>query len=386
MKESDFKESKYGRLVWESNGYYYHFEPNKLPLPFDPNTNLSKQLEKTAIVLGRLDGISRRLKPEEVNLVQRPFIIKEAKFSSEIEGTRSTITEVYKSEKQKETNIEKKLDTEEIQNYGKALQHGLNHQGDITEKLIKEIHFILLNGARGSDKSPGEYKTNQNAIGERQDTLETAKFIPASSETTPDLMKNFEEYINGQNETNLLYRVGIAHYQFESIHPFRDGNGRIGRLLIMLHLCKSGIISKPLLYISEYFNRNRSTYTELLYGVSSSNNMNEWVEFFLKGLEIQSINSMQLIDRLENYKNDLDNIVSEVSNTHNIHLIVNELFKNPFVTITEISKLTGLTIAGASHLVHKLEAMGILQEITNKGSSKLFMCKGIIDILESSQK
>jgi len=173
------------------------------------------------LVLGRLDEQTQKLSPQEVHLLRMPFILKEATLSSEIKGTRSTLTDVYKDEKQKETDVQKVLDNEEIRNYAKALECGLNNisQG-VTEELIKEMHKILLQGVRGSDKQPCEYKTDQNAIGKRQDTL----------------MKNFVEFVNNDALFNAVYRIAIAHYQFEAIHPFRDGNGRIGRLLIMLIL------------------------------------------------------------------------------------------------------------------------------------------------------
>ena len=172
------------------------------------------------------------------------------------------------------------------------------------------------------------------------------------------------------------------HYQFEAIHPFRDGNGRIGRLFIMLTLSKKAILSQPLLYISEYFNRNRSTYTDLLYDVSSKNKIEEWMIFFLKALEIQANSSLQLIRSLEKYKEELQNSMKEISESPKMHLLVDLIFKNPFITITDVSKKLELTIPWASNLVHKLEQKGVLKEITGKKSRKIFVAQKILDILE----
>ncbi len=384
MDEKDFVNSKTGKVVWEQKGMYFRFEPTSLPFKdFIPSPALGNALLSTALVLGRLDGMTQKLSPQEIYLLRMPFILKEATLSSEIEGTRSTITDVYKEEKQKETDTQKALDNEEVRNYVNALEYGLkNLDKGIAEEVIKEMHKILLQGVRGSEKNPGEYKTAQNAIGKRQDTLETAKFVPASPQETPYLMGNLVNFLNNDSSSNSLYKIAITHYQFEAIHPFRDGNGRIGRLLIMLILSKDKILSQPLLYISEHFNRNRSTYTDLLYDVSSKNKIEEWMLFFLKALETQANSSLQLIQALESYNHELQNSMKEVSESPKMHLLVDLIFKNPFITITDVSKGLDLTIPWASNLVHKLEQKGVLKEITGKKSRKIFVAQKILDILE----
>lgn len=384
MDEKDFANSKTGKIVWEQMGMYFRFEPNLLPFKdFTPSQLLGNALLKTALVLGRLDGMTQKLTLAEVHLLRMPFILKEATLSSEIEGTRSTLTDVYKEEKQKETDTQKALDNEEIRNYVKALEYGLkNLNNGLSEEIIKEMHKILLQGVRGSDKNPGNYKEEQNAIGRRQDTLETAKFVPASPKETPFLMKNLMEFMNNNPSLNALYKIALMHYQFEAIHPFRDGNGRIGRLLITLNLSKEKILSQPLLYISEYFNRNRSTYTDLLYDVSSKNKIEEWMLFFLKALETQANSSLQLIRHLENYREELQVNMKEVSESPNMHLLIDLIFKNPFITITDVSEKLELTLPWASSLVHKLEEKGVLKEITGKKNRKIFVAQKILDILD----
>lgn len=386
MDERDFTGSQTGKLIWEINGMYFRFEPNPLPLTYKSDSNLERLLINTALALGKLEGLTHKFTPQEVRLMRTQFVLKEAMLSSKIEGTRSTLTDVYKEEKQKETDKEKSLDNEEIRNYAKALDFGFKHLNEnITEDLIKEIHKILLTGVRGDNKQPGVYKPSQNAIGDREDTLETAKFVPASSESTPDLMKNLVDFINNEKNITPLYKVAIAHYQFETIHPFRDGNGRLGRLLIMLMLCKEDIIHQPLLYISEYFNRNRSTYTERLYGVSSKNEIELWLNFFLKALETQANESITLILKLETYKNELQEKIQSVSESSRMHLVVESIFKNPFITITDVSNELEISLPAASSLVHKLEGIEVLREITGKKTGKIFVAHKILAILEGKE-
>ena len=283
MNENDFKETKTGKLVWEQNGMYYRFEPNKLPLVFQEDEELKSLLVETSINLGRLDGMAHKFSKEETHLILTPFMIKEATSSSEIEGTQATLDEVYKNEKEKEEDREKALDIQEIKNYEEALYFGLKdvENKPLTEELIKRLHEILLQGVRGQNKSPGKYKETQNSIGKRSDNLDTAKFVPASPQTVTPLMNNMLKFFE-EDPTNILYKLALMHYQFEAIHPFRDGNGRIGRLLILLSLYKQGILKQPLIYISEYFNSNRDEYTQRMYDLSSKGNILEWVKFFLK--------------------------------------------------------------------------------------------------------
>jgi Fic family protein len=384
MEEKDFETSKTGRAIWKQNGPYFRFEPNPLPFSgFIPSQAIGNALLNTALALGRLDGITQKLTAQEVHLLRLPFILKEATLSSEIEGTISTLTDIYKEEKQNETNTQKILDNEEIRNYVKALEYGLGNLDDgITEKVIKEMHKILLQGVRGSGKNPGEYKTEQNAIGKKLDTLETAKFVPASPKETSFLLKNLVDFLNNDFSSNAIYKIAIAHYQFEAIHAFRDGNGRIGRLLIILGLSKEKILTQPLLYLSEYFNRNRSTYTNLLYNVSSKNEIEEWMLFFLQALETQANSSLQLIQSLENYRQQLQESMKEASESPKMHLLVDVIFRNPFITITDVSEKLNLTITWSSNLVHKLEQKGILREITGKKSRKIFVAQKILDLLE----
>lgn len=381
MKEELFTSHLTGRAIWVPQGMYFRFEPNSLPFRYIPSIKVMQQQTKTALVLGELNGLSKRFEESEIMLLQYPFMIKEAQLSSEIEGTRSTITDVYKSEKIEEKDFEKRLDNEEIKNYRKTLKFALNQEGTITENILKDFHKLLLQGVRGKNKEPGEYKSQQNAVGNRDDSLDSAKFVPASPESVPILMKNLIEFINS-GDYDALYKIAIAHYQFETIHPFRDGNGRLGRLLIMLQLCKEGILKYPLLYLSEYFNRNRDTYTDDLFNVSSRGEIEEWIIFFLKALEYQASQSINLLNKLEEYKNEVHSIVKSISRGYSIHTIVDSFFKNPFLTVLDVKKILKISQPAAWKLLEKLKDIKVLKEYKNENKSKVYFAYKILDIIE----
>ena len=382
MDEREFTNKEMGKVEWVTKGMYYRFEPAKLPYNYFPSVKIMRQLTQTVLALGGLKALSKEFSRNEVLLLQTPFFIKEAQLSSEIEGTRATITDIFKNKKIPETNSEKREDREEINNYREALNYSLkDKEGIINEILLKNIHRILLKGVRGRTKTPGEYKSEQNAIGNREDTWDTARFVPASPETTPELVDNIMDFINSA-DYEPLYKIAMTHYQFEAIHPFRDGNGRIGRLLIILQLCREGILSHPLLYISEYFNRNRDTYTDLLFGVSSKGNIEEWFLFFLKALEYQANQSLLLLENLKKYKKELQDYLHEISQSPNIHLLVESLFKQPIFTVSDVIKPLNISQPAAWSLLQKLKKEGIIRDFTVLKNKKFYEAHKIIQIIE----
>jgi Fic family protein len=382
MDEREFTNKDMGKLTWVTNGMYYQFEPQKLPLKYSPSAKVLRQMTITSLALGGLKSLSKEFSKQEIFLLQYPFMIKEAQLSSEIEGTRSTIADVYKGKKIEEKNIEKRKDNEKIDNYREALEFALKDKdGIINERLIKIIHTILLKGVRGKDKTPGNYKETQNGVGNREDTLDTARFVPASPESTPELMSNLMEFINSP-EYEPLFKIAISHYQFETIHPFRDGNGRLGRLLIILQLCREEILHHPLLYISEYFNRNRDTYTDLLFGASSKGNIDEWFFFFLKALEYQATQSLILLNKLRGYKTFLQTEIHKISQSPNIHLLIESLFKQPIFTIKDVMKPLEITQPSAWSLIQRLKEWGIVKELEVVKNKKVYSAYKIIEIVE----
>ncbi|MCF7798335.1 Fic family protein [Candidatus Woesearchaeota archaeon] len=383
MNEKDFTSERAGKAVWEPQGAYFRFEPRFLPLEFEEQKALSFQAQKTSLALGRLDGLTKKFSEQEISLFMLPFMIKEAQLSSEIEGTRSTISDVFKGEKIKEQNLEKRLDNEEIRNYQEALLQALKtNETKFSEELIKEIHKKLLQGVRGEDKEPGNYKEKQNAIGKREDTFDSAKFVPASPETTHHLMKNLIEYMNSDEDVIPLYKIALTHYQFEAIHPFRDGNGRIGRMFIVLQLCKEKIISQPLLYISEYLTRNKDRYIEALYEVSAKGKIEDWLIFILKALEVQAEKSFELLNKIDTYKQELHQKIQGFSQSPKMHAIIDSLFKQPFFTVEDIRVILESTQPTAWNLVQKLIEANIAEEVGSEGRKKVYVAGKIIDLLE----
>jgi Fic family protein len=383
MDDSLFKDSKTGKIIWEQKGMFYRFEPNLLPIPFKQTDEMNNLLFEASINLGRLDGIANRFTEKEAELLITPFLFKEATISSEIEGTRSTLSDVYKSEIEKEKDREKALDNQEIKNYIISLRTGLDkiRTQELSEEFIKELHRQLLSGVRGQYKNPGKYKDQQNAIGNDQDTLETAKFVPASPESTPALMTNLTQYLNSANG-NPLYKIAIAHYQFETIHPFRDGNGRVGRLLIILFLCKRDILRLPLLYLSEYFKRHKSEYNNKMFEVSSSNRIEEWIVFFLKGVCEQSKKALDFAISLDDYKKELKHRLRTRYKSNNLILIVDMLFENPYIRTSDISSKLKISTPAAGNLVRLLENEKIIEEITGNRRNRIYLAKNILKILD----
>jgi Fic family protein len=383
MEELQFKSERTGKLQWESQGMYFRFEPKKLPFEIKNKPSLINKLTETAISIGRLDGISNKFNENEMQLLITPFLFKEATISSEIEGTRATLSDVYKSEKEVEQDKEKALDNQEIKNYIAALKIGLEKtkNNPITEEFIKELHKILLTSTRGENKNPGEYKIEQNAIGKSTDTLQTAKFVPAPPPSTKYLVKNLVEFLN-DNSINPLYKSALLHYQFEAIHPFRDGNGRIGRLLIMLYLCKEGILSQPLLYPSEYFKTNRNEYVDRLFETSSNGEIEEWLEFFLDALNTQAKRSFEFATKLKDYKKQLICNLREKNKSPHLLTIIDMLFENPYIRIIDIKNKAKVSTPAAMRMIQFLENEMVLFETDKRERNKVFIAREIMKILE----
>lgn len=383
MDDSQFINERTGKLIWESLGLYHKFEPKELPFKINDNPELTNKLMETAINIGRLDGICNKFNEKETNLLITPFLFKEATISSEIEGTRSTLNDVYKSEKEIEKNKEKALDNQEIKNYIEALRYGLEKikNEQISEEFIKELHKKLLTSTRGENKNPGEFKITQNAIGKSTDTFQTAKFVPAGPESTKRLIQNLIKFLDDQT-INPLYKIAIIHYQFETIHPFRDGNGRIGRLLIMIYLCKEGLINQPLLYPSEYFKMKKNEYLDRLFEASAKGKLEEWILFFLEALNVQAKQSFNFANQLKNYKKELISNLRSKNKSPHILTIIDMLFENPYIRIVDIKEKTGLSATATIRLIKFFEKENILYSNEKRERNKIFLAKEILKILE----
>lgn len=317
----------------------------------------------------------------ELDLLERPFILKEAVLSSEIEGIYTTVSEVMIREKK----TKEKDNTLEVINYKAALEYGLNK--DITEELILEIHKILLNEVRGQELTPGEYKRFQNYIGTADIDLKYAKFVPAAPRNTKMLIRNLIEYINSPQEIPSLFKIALIHYQFEVIHPFRDDNGRTGRILIILLLLKYKLLKKPVLYLSEFFNERRPEYQDRLYSVSSEGKIDEGIKFFLESVMIQSERAFLFAKKLLNYKNQLsydimNNGELKPNDKLKISKIIEMLFRNPYIKINDVESELDISYPTAKKLVDELVNLKILElEEMNKKRDKIYVSNKILEIL-----
>ncbi len=363
----------------------------KLPFKEEINYNkITKQLLSTNSSVSKFDGM---LEEATINkeLFLNPLTKKEAVLSSKIEGTQATLTEFLEIEVEdgKTTSTSKYDDFVEILNYNKAIAYAeeeLNDKNKITLWMIRNIHKILLDGARGKDKNPGEFRNDQNWIGKPGSTIEEATFIPVSPEMLIDNLENLENYISEYDEQSALVQAAIIHAQFEKIHPFKDGNGRIGRMLIPLFLYYKNVMSRPVLYVSEFLEENREEYYYKLNKIDEEDGWIEWILFFLRAVETQSNKNIEKIKKLQNLYEDYKTIINEILNTKNSIYILDALFQHPICksnTIFEtVSKKTNIDSSTIDRYLKKLVEKGILIPENDKERHKKYYFKKLIDIIQ----
>jgi Fic family protein len=275
-------------------------------------------------------------------------------------------------------------DVREVANYVRAIELGLTMLNDLplSTRLVNATHAELLAGVRGGDKRPGELRTRQVWIGSEGTTLVDARFVPPPADLIPDLMHDWASFVNEDLELPPLVQCAMMHYQFEAIHPFIDGNGRIGRLLITLFLCAKGILRTPLLYLSAFFDRNRDEYYERLYRVSADGHWDAWLQFFLRGVEEQATDALLRSRRVRQVHEDYRHLLQERRESANALRLLDQLFVNPFITTPTASKLLGLTSAGAGRIIERLVSAGILTYAAGNWP-RVFVARGLLEAIES---
>ena len=383
MERDDFDEAAPGEIVptTTSKGTYSAFQPDPLP-PSISTEQLITPLAEATQALGRLHGIGPRVGSREILI--EPFIRKEALESSQIEGTHATLSDIYAYEAGQETLIDedRQQGTQEVVNYLYALTHGLDAitAGDpITVELLCEVHDRLLSGVRGDEADPGELRTTQNFIGSTP-YIQDARYVPPPPNEIPDLLEDLLEYANQETNLHPLLRIGLTHYQFETIHPFLDGNGRLGRLLISLLLQRDGLLPEPYLYLSSYFNARRSDYVDHLLAVSQHGEWGEWLLFFLRGVQSQADEAHQranlLVDLREGYQQRYQSERSE-----NILELVMRLFENPYLDVNTAAEWLDVEYSTANRLIGQLEDDGILEELTGKDRNRFYRASEVFQII-----
>ena len=348
------------------------------PLPPDPPVRLEGELQRLLSgadrALGRLDGSVQTLPNPDLFVFM--YVRKEAVLSSQIEGTQSSLQDLLAAEADLFGAATLPRDVDEVVNYVAAMKHGLARLADlpVSVRLIREIHERLLQGVRGSRLTPGELRRSQNWIGPAGSTLSDASFIPPPPDAVPAALGDLETFLHRQDDIPLLVRIGLAHAQFETIHPFLDGNGRVGRLLITFLLCEGAALNKPVLYLSHYFKRHRQAYYDHLQGVREEGNWEGWLAFFLKGVAEVSQEAAETARRIlllrEEHRAAITTGLGRAAG--NGHRILESLFDRPIVSVLDVQKLIGTTYAAANNLVSRLVSLGILVEVTGNARNRRF--------------
>lgn len=335
--------------------------------------------------LSELAGVARTL--PNPHLLIRPFLSREAVLSSRIEGTQASLSDLYFFEAAKVPPTPDS-DVKEVRNYVRALEHGLKRLDTlpISIRLLREMHRELMTDVRGEHLTPGETRTSQNWIGPGGCTLNDAKFVPSPPEEMAEALSDLEKFIHAPSPLPLVVRLALVHYQFEAIHPFLDGNGRIGRLLIVLLLCAEKVLPQPILYLSAYFERNRAEYYRLLFEVSRDGRWQEWVSFFLRGLAEQSRDAITRSDQLLKLWHTYRQSVQTSRSSALLLTLIDALFDRPYLTFSGAKQILGVTFRAAQLNVHKLVAAGILHESPGRKYGRIFLAREIINTIETEVK
>jgi Fic family protein len=363
-----------GTYVMQPSGYRA-FMP--APLPPVPAVQISGQvqqlLSEADLALGRLDG-SIQILPNP-DLFVYMYVRKEAVLSSQIEGTQSSLQDLLAAEA-KILSADRPQDVGEVVNYVAAMNLGIERLKDlpVSMRLIREIHERLMRGVRGSHLTPGELRTTQNWIGPGGSTLNEATFVPPPPHAVPESLGQLEKFLHNDSPMPLLVRIGLAHAQFETIHPFLDGNGRVGRLLITFLLCEKKVLQKPVLYLSHYFKKHRQKYYELLQATRDTGDWESWIAFFLKGVVEVSAQAAETARRILALREDHRNAIADHlgRGAGNGHRVLEALYKHPIVSVNDVRELIGTTYPAANQLVDRLKQLGILVEITGQSRNRQF--------------
>lgn len=371
-----------GQYLRQPNGYRA-FIPK--PLPPDPPIQISGDLQgllsQADRALGRLDGSIHTLPHPDLFVYM--YVRKEAVLSSQIEGTQSSLQDVLAAEA-RILAPDRPQDVAEVVNYVGAMNYGLARLAElpVCVRLIREIHGELLKGVRGSHLTPGDLRTSQNWIGPAGCTLNEAIFVPPPPHEVPKVLADLERFLHTDTSVPLLVKIGLAHAQFETIHPFLDGNGRIGRLLITFLLCEQKVLMKPVLYLSYYFKRQRQAYYDHLQAVRDAGTWEVWLAFFLRGIIEVSGQATETARRILSLREEHRRAITDSLGraAGNGHRVLEHLYQHPIVSVNEVQQLTGTTYPAANDLVAKLVNSAILREFTGKARNRRFIYQSYVDL------
>ena len=377
-------QNRAGRYISQPGGYRA-FIPEPLPPepPIELRGELQGVLSEADRALGRLDGSITTLPYPDLFIAM--YVRKEAVLSSQIEGTQSSLQDVLAAEAEI-VRPGRPLDVDEVFNYVRAMHHGLRRleKLPLSIRLLREIHAELLSGVRGHDRMPGELRTTQNWIGPKGAPLSDAVFVPPPPHEVADALSRLERFIHEGPPLPLLIKAGLVHSQFETIHPFLDGNGRLGRLLITFMLCEQGALQKPVLYLSHFFKQHRQEYYDRLQAVRDRGSWEDWLTFFLRGVGEVSLQAADTARKILLLREDHRRIITEHlgRSTANGMRVLESLYRNPYISVGEVQETIGATFSVANNLVTRLVKHGILHEITGQKRNRRFLYRDYVDLFE----
>ena len=373
MNENEFVGTIAGKVRWVYNRRYCFFRANMLPLAVRANVRTRRRFRSAVMSLCRLDGRMQQLSERERQIITNIFELREAITSSAIDAQSPDIDDIlWPDGYDKEGRS-----VEDVMCYINALRYAfMDSSGSrkITSFTVSEIHKKLMDTKEGRLQSPGEMRVDQNFIGTEKDTLETAKFVPADPMSLPSRMENMLKYVNTSADDS-LYKAALVHYQFQAIHPMRDGNGRMGRLMTASMMFSEGILSYSMIPLSEYLYDHKDEYHQALFDVSAKDDFEKWFSLFLDGVNEQSEEAARVMDKVLALRNGL---LADETN-RNRRKVIDALFDNPYMNVTQIMECTGLTRPGALKLISSLEEEGLLEEVSGRQRGRVYLARSIRD-------
>jgi len=385
MNPNDFRSPEAGQVILTQNGYHA-FIPAHLPPNLVWSLPLISALSEAERDLSRLAALTGAF-PFPRLLIQ-PFMRREAVLSSRIEGTRATLAELYTYESAQLSFLEPEDDVREVHNYVTALDYGLERLKTlpISLRLIREIHEKLMHGVRGGNLTPGEFRRTQNWIGPAGSTIMTATYVPPPVDEMNQALGDLEKFIHMGTDVPVLARAAMIHYQFEALHPFLDGNGRVGRLLMALLFTEWNILPQPLLNLSVYFERYRQEYYDHLLAVSQRGDWEVWLRFFLRGVSSQAQDSLVRMQRLEAIRTKYEPLVKSDRNSERMGAVLDFLFARPILSTKQLAENVGMPFKTARQYIEKLAKAGILREVTGNARNQIYRADDIFGAMDNVQE
>lgn len=381
MRPTDYLSTRAGRAIRTLKAYWA-FIPVALPPALSWEPALVAAVAESERDLAHLTATASGF-PFPRILIQ-PFIRREAVLSSRIEGTRASLSDLYAYESAQLALLEPNDDVREVHNYVVALDYGLQRLDTlpVSLRLIRELHAKLMEGVRGGHLAPGQFRRTQNWIGSAGSTIETASYVPPPVDEMKDALGSLERYIHADSDLPALVRAGLVHYQFEAIHPFLDGNGRVGRLLLLLMLREWGVLLQPLLNISAYFERYRQEYYDRLLAVSQQGQWEAWLLFFLRGVSVQAKASVHRMTRLQGLRTRYQNELEVGRAAIRMSAVIDFVFSRPILSIRQLEVALDMPYMSAKRYIDKLVTAEVLRETTGYARNRVFVASQILQALE----